>query len=103
MSLGGVCRLWGASDGLLEVGKTLKVVRKEVWEASGGGPGVGLGEVCGVWGVSCGFLGEFREGFEGSWGARDAIPKMYKNLRFSMVFEISECPKRVLRGSWGWT
>ena len=64
---------------------------------------MGLGEVCGVWGASWGFLGEFRGGFEGSWGACDAIAKMYKNLRFSMVFEISECPKKVLRGSWGWT
>ena len=57
--------LWGlgTSYGLLGGRRSPKVVREEVWEGSGGGPGVGLGGVCGVWGESWELFGGFWGGF----------------------------------------
>ena len=71
-----------------------------VWEVSWGGSWRGL------WGLGSvlGILGRVLGGVLKDLGT---IVTLYrectKTIGFSLVFMISERPKRVLRGSWGWS
>ena len=89
MCLGGVCRVWGASYGLLGEGRSLKVAQEEVWGGVLGwvlARSVGFGER----------LGGSWESFGGVLKGLGALVTLYgkctKTLGFQWFFEFLSVP-----------